>query len=414
MKKGLIILGFVLITSVSYGQIIADHSVVDKYDDIPQQWIDSVKKMWFDISGESHSKGYYQGLDTLETLDSKFQVYTQTFGTPVAPSDQFLRANKMIWGDVDNATGWTYWTGEEDWWTNSAGINQIKAGLNYCFNNNLKLSVLGFGWCYDGMATNVSSGTDPVTGNHWYGETVGGPEGQYKPWGLDDDDNSITGNTLNMDSYLEATQSFIDYCEAKGIPTKVIFTTGPVDDNNGNYSDEAMYQNYLKWEHIREYVKADPSRILFDYADILCYDDDGTETTSSWNGNTFPVITPTNLGAADKSHIGTKGTLRLAKAVWWLMARIAGWNDISTDISVGKSDKKESVFIVTDNEIHIKLYDFNKYNKVSLYNLTGSKISDFIVNSQNYKINTTGLSPGVYVVALIGPNAMETRKIVIR
>jgi hypothetical protein len=30
--------------------------------------------------------------------------------------------------------------------------------------------------------------------------------------------------------------------------------------------------------------------------------------------------------AEDGDHIGGRGALRLGKAVWWLMARIAGWN----------------------------------------------------------------------------------------
>lgn len=30
--------------------------------------------------------------------------------------------------------------------------------------------------------------------------------------------------------------------------------------------------------------------------------------------------------AEDDDHIGERGALRLAKAMWWLLARIAGWN----------------------------------------------------------------------------------------
>ena len=44
-------------------------------------------------------------------------------------------------------------------------------------------------------------------------------------------------------------------------------------------------------QRIRDYVAADATRILFDYADILCYDNNGTPTTVTWNGHTFPMIT---------------------------------------------------------------------------------------------------------------------------
>ncbi len=47
------------------GPIIADHTVVDQYANIPQEYIDKVKKMWLDLPGESHSSGYRKGLQFL-------------------------------------------------------------------------------------------------------------------------------------------------------------------------------------------------------------------------------------------------------------------------------------------------------------------------------------------------------------
>ncbi len=89
---------------------------------------------------------------------------------------------------------------------------------------------------------------------------------------------------------------------------------------------ESGYQGYLKYEHIRDYVKKDPSRILFDFADILSYDNNGAIATETWNGHTYPVITPTNLSPTEGFHFSNAGSLRLAKAAWWMLARIAGWN----------------------------------------------------------------------------------------
>jgi uncharacterized protein YjdB len=152
----------------------------------------------------------------------------------------------------------------------------------------------------------------------------GGPQGS-RCWGLDDEDNSVSGNTVNLDTYLNATQQYIDYCTANSIPTKVFFTTGPVN-NLTSCSDEAEYQSWLKMERIRNYVKADPTRILFDYADILCYNDDGSTATRTWNGHPIPCITTTNLGSESIGHIGRAGCLRLGKAVWWMLARMAGWD----------------------------------------------------------------------------------------
>ena len=76
-----------------------------------------------------------------------------------------------------------------------------------------------------------------------------------------------------MDTYLDATQQYVDHCQANGYPTKVFFTTGPVD--GGGNTGENGYQRHLKHEHIRSYVQASTDLILFDYADILCWGDDG-------------------------------------------------------------------------------------------------------------------------------------------
>ncbi|NMC34479.1 MAG: hypothetical protein GYA36_18815, partial [Veillonellaceae bacterium] len=46
-------------------QIIADHTVVDKYDDIPEYYINEVKKMWLSVPGESHATAYIFGLELL-------------------------------------------------------------------------------------------------------------------------------------------------------------------------------------------------------------------------------------------------------------------------------------------------------------------------------------------------------------
>ncbi|HOD54421.1 MAG TPA: hypothetical protein PKJ08_07830 [Candidatus Cloacimonadota bacterium] len=309
----------------SSGQIIADHTVVDRYDDIPQRWIDSVKKMFVVYPGESHAAALPVALNQLETLDSRFQVITRTSGTPYSYRTNELRFSGATWGDFSNPTGWIYSCGEEDWFTNATGRARIKAGITYCNTNNLQLAAIGFGWCYDDSHSgSISSTVDPVYGCRWYGRSLESPSGS-RSWGLDAEDQAITGNVVSLDTYLAATQEYIDYCLAQGYRTKVYFTTGPVEPTY--YKGEAGYQASLKHQRIRDYVNADPTRILFDYADILCYDNGSTVmATSTWNGHTFPVITPTNYGAGDLGHIDAIGALRLAKAMWWMLARIAGWD----------------------------------------------------------------------------------------
>jgi hypothetical protein len=311
-----------LSNQVAASQIIADHTIVDRYDDIPQQWIDSVKKMWLTVPGESHSAAYRTGLEYVEALDAKYAVTVRTSGTPDPYTTANLRVSRATWGNYSSSTGWIYDYGEEDWWTNATAVSRTKAGITYANTNNLEIAAIGFGWCYDHVNYYQSVNADPVYGCRWQGTSVNGPTGEWA-WGLDAEDFAQTGNAVSMDTYLSATQEYIDYCTTNGYSTKVFFTTAPVDNY---YTGEAGYQGSLKQEHIREYVLEDATRILFDYADILCYDDDGTLTTTTWNGNTYPTITVTNEGDNGVGHIGSAGALRLGKAMWWMLARMAGWD----------------------------------------------------------------------------------------
>ncbi|MBN1983218.1 MAG: hypothetical protein JW795_16910, partial [Chitinivibrionales bacterium] len=61
--------------SVAWSEpIIADHRCVEKYKDIPEEYLNKVKNMLVDITGESHSGAYRYGLKLLKDLDPTFAV----------------------------------------------------------------------------------------------------------------------------------------------------------------------------------------------------------------------------------------------------------------------------------------------------------------------------------------------------
>jgi uncharacterized repeat protein (TIGR01451 family) len=161
-----------------------------------------------------------------------------------------------------------------------------------------------------------------------------------------------------MDTYLSATQTYIDHCADNGYDTKVFFTTGPVEGGwTPDDPNENRYQRYLKHEHIRDYVRARSDAILFDYADILTWNDDGEQRTMSWEDHggrvhAIPYIHSDNMLQLDGSphvedgdHIGERGALRLAKAMWWMLARMAGWSGL------GESQKAASVVTATYGDV---------------------------------------------------------------
>ncbi|MBN1388709.1 MAG: Ig-like domain-containing protein [Bacteroidales bacterium] len=327
MKRALIVIIYIFISLANYGQIIADHTVVDKFNDIPQEYINEVKKMMIAFMGESHSEALRTGLELLEAM---YPEYACNIATGEEYTDQYLRADDYGWIGEDT---WFTWYAHEEGSRPYPARAEVKNAITSYNNDGHPFSALGFGWCGDMVIDyGASSSEDPVYGVHWYGASFGGPDGNAC-WGLDEDDYAITGNRVNLETYFGAMEEYIAHCAANSPATKMIFTTGPVD-YEGDYVGEAAYQGHIKHEAIRDYVNADPSRILFDYADILCYDDDGSLTTETWNGHVFPSITPTNETPRYVGHISEAGAIRLAKAQWWMLARIAGWDEGPSDIPV--------------------------------------------------------------------------------
>jgi len=323
--------------------IIAAHTVVEQCQEIPTAFIDEVKRMWVSVPGESHSSGYRRGCELLETLDSRFQVNVTENGTPEAYTDTHLRISGATWGDLTHSTGWSYSYGEEDWYTSAAAIQRTKDGLTYATTNGFDVAAMGFGWCWDMTWHNSpGGGVDPVHQVCWAGSSEGGPEGDLR-WGLDSEDFALTGNTVCLDTYINATAAYVSHCSANGLPTVVFFTTGPVD--GGGNMGENGYQRHLKCERIRDHVKSSGNGVLFDYADILCWSDAGDQNTVTWtdhgsNLRTFAYIHPDNMldldgtYTEDGDHIGERGAVRLAKALWWMLARISGWD--GSPATVGK------------------------------------------------------------------------------
>ncbi len=317
VKKTLLTLA--VVNSLLNQPIIADHTIVDDYDRIPPQYMAEVKKMMVAFPGESHSYAYRRGMELLEAQNAD---YACNVSTGEAYTDQYVRVNNNAAGEAIWFT-WYAYIGHDD-----GGINMydVKNLIAEYASHNHPIHAIGFGWCWDMTRDGFTTNYDPVFGCRWAGSSEGGPNGDTD-WGLDASDYVITGNRVSMDTYLRATDEYNAFCTENGYVTKAVFTTGPAD-----LDGESGYQGHIKHEYIRNYVKSHLHRILFDYADILCYDNAGNQNATSWNGHTFPTIADDNMldldgsYAEDGDHIGQRGAVRLAKAQWWMLARIAGWN----------------------------------------------------------------------------------------
>jgi len=326
-----------IIFSQSVNVIIADHTIVDQYDQIPQEWIDEVKKMWLNVPGESHSRAYREGLELLYSIDSRFRVVQSQDGTaePYTIETDHLRVNRAV---RTPTSGWRWGTGENIFWSNEYAVNYMKNHLDYCQNHlaedqiteDLKITAMGFGWCWD-MTWHHEEYSETVEdwGGRWggaidyYDEDSSTTQTQLI-WGLTADDTP-NAPYISLQDYLDA----IDEYNSAYPDVVSFFTTGPVD---GNSNTELGLGRYIKHQAIRNHVAADPNRVLFDYADILTHNDAGEQYVGSWEGHEYPSIHPDNRNDLEGNlntsvgHIGATGALRLSKALWWMMARIAGWD----------------------------------------------------------------------------------------
>ena len=119
--------------------------------------------------------------------------------------------------------------------------------------------------------------------------------------------------------YIDPDASFTYYRDAllqleAGYPAKrFVWWTIPIE-TSGNTARQAFN------DQVRAYAVAN-GKLLFDIADIECHDAAGVKLTDS-NGR--EIMRPE--WTSDGGHLNGAGAVRVASALWWLMARIGGWN----------------------------------------------------------------------------------------
>jgi hypothetical protein len=394
--------------------IVADHSVVDKYADIPEKYINEVKKMLLCYPGESHSRGLMYGLEDLEIIDSRFAVDVKWTGGPEPTTSEYLRAWKSF-RNLSNSN-WTSSGGEEDFFTSDEAVNMMLNHLDYCSSTlNNPVSAFGFGWCWD-----MTQQAD-LDENGWAGRL-------YWPVNKSNytDHWDTTSTAPCMQHYVNAVNNY----NSSYPVSHTFFSTGPVD--GGDNTRAKGYQRWLKNEFIRKSAKeAVGTTYLFDYADILCWNDDGEQKTVTYDEHEYIYIHPDNEGNYDAGnggcHISEVGCLRLAKAMWWLLARMAGWENSSASSikSIGdghlvKEYSLEQNFPNPFNPSTIITYQLPKNSdvKISIYNVLGQQITTLVSQSQSagkYQVewDASGFAGGVYLYQIQADGFRAIKKMIL-
>ena len=257
--------------------IIVDHNCTD-ISQIPAYWLEQAKQLTIHYAHTSHGSQINTGILNLESQDYTYSVAIRTSTSAGLPPQEDLPALRMYDGNPPE----TY-ISPDDYWYGESGRNRTQAVADtgdYGFSM--------WSWCGQ-----VSSAIQSYIQN-----------------------------------YLDTMNQF----ETEYPSMRFIYMTGHL---NGSGSSGNLH---VRNEQIRNYCSAN-NKVLFDFADIERYDPDGTDyldlgandncdySGGNW-ANEWCAANPASglCESCSCAHSKALNCNQKARAFWWMMARLAGWN----------------------------------------------------------------------------------------
>ncbi|MCF8237421.1 MAG: hypothetical protein K9I85_04640 [Saprospiraceae bacterium] len=373
---------------------VIDHHDVDLFESIPKEYLDAARNTRFLFSDRSVGQNVNDALNFLTypswaqapasarrdytDLDWHWKTFNQTdWNAGLVPERIQFTPDPLLY----NRSNWTFALRSGSW---SELTQNFIQDLGPTYADSVDV------WSYQFSYLNVMEG-DPITD----------PQNGFFS------DNPDVWDIHDLESFLSAypDHKFVYWTTslARGIGTSV---------------------STLFNDQLRTWCQ-DNDRILFDFADIIshadkgdpCFDNrDGVDYISQTgqmenhpdDGVNYPAICQDYTTETDGGHLGSvsAGGIRIIKAMWVLMARIAGWDGQPT--SVHNTPGSESILLLSPNPastsslLTIITEGPATHGRLDIVDIWGRTISSQIMTSTekeyNLHLNLGELIPGQYVL----------------
>ncbi|MFZ1984964.1 MAG: hypothetical protein WAU91_11165 [Desulfatitalea sp.] len=258
------------------GPIIIDHTCTD-LSQIPSEWLARAKELTLHYAHTSHGSQVISGILNLESLDGAYSVAVRESATEGLPSAEDPAALLIYDGNPSE----TY-IEPNDYWDGTDGINRthaVAATGHYDFSM--------WSWC--GQVSSASS------------------------------------------AYIQEYLDTLSQLESEFPAMRFIYMTGHLDGSGSSGNLHARN------EQIRAFCR-DNEKVLFDFADIERFNPDGEDfldadandecnySEGNWADEWCAQNPDSDLcDSCSCTHSKALNCNLKARAFWWMMARLAGW-----------------------------------------------------------------------------------------
>ena len=353
MKYLIYLLIFLIAGTMLFSQAVIIYHNCTKLQNVPEKWITKAKQDFIISYGHtSHGSQLVSGMTLLKDMSGSIYQFNTVDGS--------LTLNDC-YPDGD--------LGSPDWVAWAAKTRDM---LN---NNDRKINLVMWSWC-----------------------------GQVS-WSTEENINTY----LNLMNTLE-----IDFPNVK-----FVYMTGHLD---GTGVDGTLNQRN---NQIRQFCQQN-NKILFDFADIESYNPDGeyfldknADDGCNYTGGNWATEWcdkhPNDCPNCDCAHSQPINCLQKGKSLWWMLARISGWDGAPSGVENEKISNFEEITLYpnpANDEINI-ISKEQLLQKINIYDEFGCLIMSNTYNSNSIVLDTKNLSNGFYEMKIFASGTVCNKKFIV-